>query len=77
MAKTRSDGVAFVGGDGGSTLTAISLDNRKILWTFETDGDRIATPAVADGTVYVAGVPSGGLAGRNTNFTPSTPCPAR
>jgi outer membrane protein assembly factor BamB len=63
-----ADGVAFVGGDGGSTLTAISLDNRKILWTFETDADRIATPAVADGTVYVAGIPSGGLAGRNTNL---------
>lgn len=57
-----------VGGDGGSILTAISLRNRKILWTFETHSDRIATPAVADGTVFVAGIASGGLSGRNTHL---------
>lgn len=61
-------GVAYVGGDGGSTLTAISLTSQTILWSFDTHSDRIATPSVAEGTVYLAGIAAGGLSGRNTNL---------
>ncbi|MEP7019030.1 MAG: PQQ-binding-like beta-propeller repeat protein [Pseudonocardiales bacterium] len=63
-----ADGVAYVGGDSGSVLTAINLADRKIMWSFDTHGDRLATPAVDHGTVYVAGIAASGLAGRNTNL---------
>jgi outer membrane protein assembly factor BamB len=63
-----ADGVAFVGGDGDSTLTAISLSRRTILWTFDTQGDRLATPVVVGRTLFVAGIPFDGLSGRNTNL---------
>jgi outer membrane protein assembly factor BamB len=63
-----ADGVAYVGGEAGGTLTAINLTSRKVLWTFETNGDLVSTPAFADGVVFVAGIPFNGLAGHNTHL---------
>jgi len=59
-------GMAYVGGDGDSRLTAVDLRTHHVRWRFDTHSDRVLTPAVAGGTVYVAGVAAGGLAGRHT-----------
>jgi eukaryotic-like serine/threonine-protein kinase len=63
-----ADGVAYVGGEGSGRLTAVDLRTRQARWSFDTGGDRLVTPAVDAGTVYVAGVAAAGLPGRGTRL---------
>ncbi len=63
------DGVAYVGSDSGSEATAIDLATRTIRWRRDAGADRVATPVVADVTVYLAGIASGAGAGRGDRLT--------
>jgi outer membrane protein assembly factor BamB len=63
-----ADGTAYVGGEGGGSLTAIDLRAQRIRWSYDTGGDRLVTPAVDAGTVYVAGVAAAALPGRGTRL---------
>lgn len=63
-----ADGVAYAGGEGGGTLTAVDLRVRRVTWSYETGGDRLVTPAIDAGTVYVAGVANAALPGRGTRL---------
>ncbi len=63
-----ADGTAYVGGEGGGMLTAVDLDARRVAWSYDTGGDRLVTPAVDGGTVYVAGVAAAALPGRGTRL---------
>jgi eukaryotic-like serine/threonine-protein kinase len=62
-------GQAYVGGEGSGLLTAVDLRRQRIAWSYDTGADRIVTPVVDQGTVYVAGVAAAGLAGRGTNLS--------
>ena len=55
--------VAIVGGDGGPRASAIDLQTHSVRWVFDTKAQRVATPVLADGSAYVAGLLSGGLPG--------------
>ena len=63
-----SDDTAYVGGEGSGRLTAVDLRTRRVTWSFDTGGDRLVTPAVDAGTVYVAGVAAAGRSGRGTRL---------
>ncbi|MGN9907758.1 outer membrane protein assembly factor BamB family protein [Phytohabitans sp. LJ34] len=63
-----SDTIAYVGGEGGGRLTAVDLRTRRVIWAYDTGGDRIVTPAVDAGTIYVAGVAAAALPGRRTRL---------
>jgi outer membrane protein assembly factor BamB len=63
-AKIAIDGgVAVVGGDGGPRATAIDLATHRVRWVLDTKAQRVATPVLADGSAYVAGLLSGGAPG--------------
>jgi outer membrane protein assembly factor BamB len=63
-----ADGTAYVGGEGGGMLTAVDLRARRVTWSYDTGGDRLVTPAIDAGTVYVAGVAAAALPGRGTRL---------
>lgn len=63
-----ADGTAYVGGEGGGRLTAVDLRAQRVMWSYDTGGDRLVTPAVDAGTVYVAGVAAAALPGRGSRL---------
>ncbi|HET7901360.1 MAG TPA: PQQ-binding-like beta-propeller repeat protein, partial [Candidatus Nanopelagicales bacterium] len=68
-AKMAIDGdVAVVGGDGGGRASAIDLRTHRVLWTLDTQAQRVATPVVVDGSAYVAGLLSGGRSGATSRL---------
>ena len=72
-----ADDVAYLAGDGGSGLTAVDLRRRTVLWTVDTGADRVITPAVDDGTLFVTAAPAGGTIGPTNGLTARDPATGR
>jgi outer membrane protein assembly factor BamB len=47
------DGAAVIVGERAGTVTALSLDDGRPLWTFQTDDSVLSTAAIHDGRVFV------------------------
>ena len=65
-------GMAFVDGEGSDRLYAVDLTTHAIRWTARTGADRLLTPAVDGGTVYLTAVEVEGKDSRVIAFDAAT-----